>query len=375
MSPTRILPTPSTSAPTRRRLRALLGVALVATMLLAGCSGSDEATDDAVDTASQATAADDGAEEAAAAPAEDAADGEFGTSSSVGVREDAEQDADSPASAEDELAVDPQAPVPVDATAATGERIIKEGTVTLEVEPGQFDTAFSQVIARAQALGGHVSASSSSTDDEGLVSGQVTVRVPVRSFEDLLTTLGEAGDVVDRNITSQDVSEEYTDLESRRRNLQAQERFYLGLLEQAQSINDAIAVQQRLEGIQSQIEQITGRMNLLEDRSSFSTLTVRIREKGVDGLMAEEELEEPTGLAAYLQTARETFIGTVGTLIVAFTFALPFLVIAGLVWLVVRIVRRPSDRAEVAAGTAPVAPSPEAPAPQGGESTEEELVG
>ena len=223
-------------------------------------------------------------------------------------------------------------------TATTGERIIKEGTVTLEVDPGAFDTAFGQVIARAQALGGHVSGSSSSTDTEGLVQGQVTVRVPVRSFEDLLTAVGEAGDIVDRNVTSQDVSEEFTDLESRRRNLRAQEGFYLGLLADATNVSDAIAIQQQLEDIQRRIEEITGRLNLLADRSSFSTLTVRIHELGADAV--EEVVEEGPQLGTYVETARNTLIDVIGGLLVIATVLLPFVLLGLGVWAIVRTVRR-----------------------------------
>ena len=81
--------------------------------------------------------------------------------------------------------------------AATGERIIKEGIVTIEVDEGQFDVAYGQIIGRAQALGGHVVGSTSTTTDDGLVRGSVTVRVPVQSFEDLLTSLGDAGEILD----------------------------------------------------------------------------------------------------------------------------------------------------------------------------------
>ncbi|CAN5817092.1 DUF4349 domain-containing protein [soil metagenome] len=227
-------------------------------------------------------------------------------------------------------------------TAATGERVIKEGTVTIEVAPGDYDAAFGQLVARAQTLGGHVSGTSSSVSEDAdgnpLVSGQITLRVPVRTFEDLLTTVGDAGEIVDRNVASQDVTAEYTDLESRRRNLQAQEAFYLGLLDQAATVADAIAVQQQLDDIQGQIEQITGRLNLLTDRTSFSTLTIRIRERGVEALAAETQARR--SLAPYIDDAVDTFITTVGAIIVFTTFVAPFLVMGLLGYLVWHLARR-----------------------------------
>ena len=330
-------------------LPSLLALLLLLVLAGAACSSADsgDSSTDVADTAAAATMA------AAEEPRDDAADEAFGL---------ADAEAPAPEEAGGDVVPDAQGPIPaVNGTAATGERIIKEGTVTVEVDPGDFDGAFGQVVARAQALGGHVAGSSSSTDEEGLVSGQVTIRVPVRSFEDLLTVLGEAGTVVDRNITSTDVSAEYTDLESRRRNLQALERFYLGLLEEAQSITDAITVQQELNDVQGQIEQITGRLNLLQDRSAFSTLTVRIRELGADATV--EPVEEG-GFGEYLTTAKETLVGTIGTLLVVATFALPFLVLAGIGALVWQLVRRRSARAPSASLPAPPAPTEPAPAPE-----------
>lgn len=333
-----------------RRLPSLLALLLLLVLVGAACSSADSAdsgTDEAGDVADTAAAA---TMAAAEEPRDDAADEAFGL---------ADAEAPAPAEADGDVVPDAQAPVPtIDGTAATGERIIKEGTVTVEVDPGEFDGAFGQVVARAQALGGHVAGSSSSTDDEGLVSGQVTIRVPVRSFEDLLTVLGEAGTVVDRNITSTDVSAEYTDLESRRRNLQALERFYLELLEEAQSITDAITVQQELNDVQGQIEQITGRLNLLQDRSAFSTLTVRIRELGADATV---EVVADGGFGEYLTTAKETLVGTLGTLLVVATFALPFLVLAGIGTLVWRLVRRRSARPAAPLPAPPATTTPTAP--------------
>ncbi|WP_108666540.1 DUF4349 domain-containing protein [Euzebya rosea] len=368
-------------APSRRRRWTLRRSAAVAVLLLllAGACSSDDAGDIAsTDTAERSDiAADDAgtfdeeasdrlgeeefgfgeaavAEAEAPAPAEDAGDaGDGGDAEDAGDAGDG-GDAD---------AVGPTGSVPtsVPDTATTGERIIKEGTVTLEVDPGAFDTAFGQVIARAQALGGHVSGSSSSTDTEGLVQGQVTVRVPVRSFEDLLTAVGEAGDIVDRNVTSQDVSEEFTDLESRRRNLRAQEGFYLGLLADATNVSDAIAIQQQLEDIQRRIEEITGRLNLLADRSSFSTLTVRIHELGADAV--EEVVEDGPQLGTYVETARNTLIDVIGGLLVIATVLLPFVLLGLGVWAIVRTLRRRRPpvavQHHVHPASTPVTPEPE----------------
>jgi hypothetical protein len=224
----------------------------------------------------------------------------------------------------------------------TGERIIKEGTISIEVEAGEFDVAFRAAIDAAARFGGDVAASSTQTDDDGNTSGSVTVRVPVEDFEALVLDVGEIGTVVKRDVGSTDVTAEFTDLESRLRHLQAQERFYLGLLNRAKDVQDAIAVQQQVEGIQGEIEKIQGRLNVLDDRTTFSTLTVALFEPGLGATLTEEDPEARPTLARYWDTARDAFVNVVGALLVATLFLAPVLTVLAvglLLWLVLR--RRP----------------------------------
>ena len=221
--------------------------------------------------------------------------------------------------------------------------------MTVEVPDGEFDASFEQVVTVARRLGGDVAASETSTNDDGEPSGSLTVRVPVASYEDLLVGVGDIGEVRQRTITAQDVSAEFVDLEARRRQLQAQEAFYLGLLEEATEIEDAIRNRSELAGVQSEIERITGRLNLLEDRTSFSTLTVRLFETGAPaptgGTVAVR------GLAQYWQTGLDALVAAVGTLLVVGLGGLPLLVLAGVGLLVFRTLRRrPADTEEAPAG-------------------------
>ena len=324
---------------------------LVLFLLLAGCSGGG-ATEAAEEADIQAAGGDMGAEmEARGAPADESKSVALGGAATTAEGGDVVADPPAP---DDPSAGD----VPVieelpDAPAARpGDRVIKEGTVSVEVGEGRFDQAFIAVIARARAFDGDVVGSSTTTADNGDTFGSVTVRVPVENFEDLVVGMGEIGTVRNRDVGSQDVSAEFTDLEARLRHLQAQERFYLGLFDKADSVQDAISVQQQLEGIQSQIEQAQGRLNFLDDRTSFSTLTVELFEPGAGGpLVAEDEPVDRPSLARYWNTARDAFVNVVGGMLVVFLFLLPLLVplaVIGALWMM----RRRSRRA--ATSSAPV---------------------
>jgi hypothetical protein len=89
----------------------------------------------------------------------------------------------------------PPAPsgIPEIPPASTGDRIIKEGTIALEIEKGGYAAAFSRVMAAATRLGGTVVATTSTNSGDGGTSGSVTIRVPVGNYEQLLVAVGEIG--------------------------------------------------------------------------------------------------------------------------------------------------------------------------------------
>lgn len=211
-------------------------------------------------------------------------------------------------------------------TAGLGDRIVRDGTMRVEVGEGGFDAAFGRLTAIADRFGGTVLSSNASADDDGTTSGSVTLRVPAADYDDALLAVAEIGEVRERSITAKDVSAEFVDLEARLRHNQAQEHFYLSLLDRADDVEDAIAVQQRVEGIQQTIEQIQGRLRFLEDRTSFSRLTVEVFETGSS---FQPDGAQPT-FARYWATARAALVNVLGGALVVATVAMPF-VLAGAV--------------------------------------------
>jgi len=338
--------------PMRRTLTALVLAALVL-----GCSASDseEATSTTVAVEDGGDAGLAGELEAAAREAPEAFEGE-----SAAEGGDSAPEGGNPAveeAAGDEASADQAPPgLPV-VDPAVGDRVIKEGTVSVEVEAGTFDEAYAEVVEEARRLGGTVVSSTTTTSDDGGTSGSVTVRVPVDRYEDLLVGVGGIGQVRSREITAQDVSTEFVDLQSRQRNLEAQERFYLGLLEQAAGVQDAIAVQQQLDGITEQLEQIKGRIAYLDERTSYSTLTAQLFEPGGAVALAEDGAGPDLGRFATL--ARDAFVNVLGSALVVAGFLGPFALLGLLVLLVLRLLPRRSAPAAPALPPPPVRPEAE----------------
>jgi hypothetical protein len=88
----------------------------------------------------------------------------------------------------------------------------------------------------------------------------------------------EMGTVKSISMSGQDVTQEYVDLQSRLKNLNAQEEVLLDLMKQAKNVKDSVEVQRELSLVQGEIEIIKGRMNYLDNMVSYSTIDVSITE-------------------------------------------------------------------------------------------------
>jgi hypothetical protein len=154
--------------------------------------------------------------------------------------------------------------------------IIKNADIRLMVKDTDvaIDRA-TQVIADA---GGYIVSSRVWYQDyygNSLKYATVTIGIPVEEFERALVKLRDlAVRVVDEVASGDDVTEQYVDLQSQLTNLEATRARIQEFLQDAKTIDDALRINQELANIEAQIEQIKGRMNYLDDRSAYSTITI-----------------------------------------------------------------------------------------------------
>lgn len=155
-----------------------------------------------------------------------------------------------------------------------GRAVIRNGSVDLVVE--SVSDAFEQVRRIAESTGGYVS-SSTFTGREESERAYLTLRVPTEQFGETIERLRDLAITVDRVSTgSQDVTEEYADLQARMRNLRALEEQFLTLLSEARDIGEVLQVQDRLYGVRGEIERVEGRINLLDNLTGLSTIEVSL---------------------------------------------------------------------------------------------------
>lgn len=121
----------------------------------------------------------------------------------------------------------------------------------------------------------------------------ITVRVPARGFRGALDAIGKVGDELHREVNARDVTDELTDLEVRLRNSEEVRRKLEALLDRAQNVEHALAVERELERVTRTIEQLKGRLKLLGELLAFSTVTVNFQARPTDHVVRETRLPFP----------------------------------------------------------------------------------
>jgi hypothetical protein len=195
-----------------------------------------------------------------------------------------------------------------------------------------------------KGYGGYVADSNQWYSDEQLYAN-LTVRIPTESLEAFLEELEDLVIRVEsQNVSSDDVTEEYVDLQARLRNLEATEEELRALLtevrENRSKAEDILAVHRELTSIRGQIESLEGRKKYLERMTALSTVHLQIRPEAAPRTVIEQRwnpLVTASNAARTLVSIVRWFL-SVGIYVVVLS---PLAVLPlALLWVLARVLRR-----------------------------------
>lgn len=158
--------------------------------------------------------------------------------------------------------------VPSEVAVIRGPLLIYTAQFTMSVF--EVNASLTQIEELGRELGGFLS---KRTDNS------ITIRVPVERFDGAIKRIEKLGDVLNRNVTAQDVTEEFRDIEIRLRNARAVRDRLEQLLAKANKVEESVMVERELERVAGEIERMEGRIKFLKDRAAFSTITVTFQPK------------------------------------------------------------------------------------------------
>jgi len=224
-------------------------------------------------------------------------------------------------------------------------RVIRTAEISIVIPRDTFDERFGQAFDAAEASGGFV-ADSSYADEGGTPRGTFVLRVPAARFGEVLRQVEGLGTVQRRQISGQDVTEEFIDLEARVRNLERQEARLLTFMDRATKIPDLMAIENEVARVRGEIERLTGRLRFLANRVDLATIQAEVSQKPKKAPGGFWDFNRTIARiqAAFLNTVRELLAVAEG--LVAFGAAvLPLVLLGALGWGLVRRSLRRADRA------------------------------
>lgn len=207
------------------------------------------------------------------------------------------------------------------------QKIIRTADITIEVSDVRSTVA--GIGDLAENAKGLVQTSSVSVQNRDHYSGFVTIRIPERSFDQVITDIQKFGTVVKQNIKGEDVTEEYIDIAAQKSALQNQLLQYNRIMEKANNVTEILDVQQEIERVQVSLDRIEGKIRYLDNRISLSTISVTVKEP-------ETVSTSGQSITSIISEGLSGFIGTVIWLFVLLLTLLPILILVAIILILYR---------------------------------------
>lgn len=230
------------------------------------------------------------------------------------------------------------------APAAADRLVVKNANLSIVVDAPE--QRLEEIAAMAEQMGGFVVSSNIYKADYGtgveVPVANITVRVPAERLQEALDEIREGAiDVPTFDESGQDVTAEYTDLQSRLRNLEDAEILLRQIMEEATRTEDILNAFNQLNSITEQIEVLKGQIQYYEESAALSAISVQI--------IANESVQPievgPWSIGGAAKEAIEALVRFLQDLVEAVVwfglYVVPILAILGIpAWLVWRGARR-----------------------------------
>lgn len=260
----------------KARIR-ILGM-LLAVSLLAGCGGSSKSYDSAASAPM------------AEAVTEEAAEDYFVTEESV--------EMESSAGAVETTA-------DISKTAQVNRKLIR--TFDIQIQTKEFDAVLSGIQAKVNELGGYIEHSSLDSGSSYYSNynrySYMTVRIPSDKLDDFVENVKETANVTNISESTEDITLNYVDVESRKIALETERDRLLELLEKAETVEDIITIEGRLSEVRYQLESYTSQLRTFDNQVDYSTVHIDIsevdRETKVEPKTFWEEVTDEFGDSLY----------------------------------------------------------------------------
>ncbi|MBP2073231.1 DUF4349 domain-containing protein [Thermoanaerobacterium butyriciformans] len=151
-------------------------------------------------------------------------------------------------------------------------KITKDATISIETDSA--DECYNKILNISKQYNGYIESSSESSTSDNKKTINVVLKIPSNDFEDVIASIKSLGDVKTIRINSNDITEQYYDVESRIKNLEIQEEKLQELLKKASNISDILQVEDKLNEVMTQIDSYKNQIKIWDNMTSMSTINL-----------------------------------------------------------------------------------------------------
>lgn len=151
--------------------------------------------------------------------------------------------------------------------------------LSLSVETEDFPGLITYIESQVAACGGYIEYMEANTRPTSTSRyASMTIRIPVANLEHFAGGVSENSNVTRRTESTQDITTTYVDTESRKEALTVEQERLLALLEQAESLEDILALETRLTEIRYELESIESRLRTYDNQVQYATISLDVNE-------------------------------------------------------------------------------------------------
>ena len=229
-----------------------------------------------------------------------------------------------------------------DKNSAVPRKIIYTADISLAVE--KLNPAQQKLLALVRQYKGYVAETEVNGQTGAPRTGRWKIRVPVDGYQNFLDAVSKIGEVQTLTTGSDDVSEEYYDIEARLRNKRVEEaRLIQHLQRSTAKLSDILMVEKEISRVRGEIEQMEGRLRVLANLTSLTTLTITLNE--IKDYVAPAPATFGTEIARSFQSSFGGLINFGKSIVILIVALFPWLVVLAIIAIPIWKLRRRSKPA------------------------------
>ncbi len=220
-------------------------------------------------------------------------------------------------------------------------------TMNISAETDDLPAVVSSVEAKVKELGGYIE-SSNISNNSGYSSrisrsASLTARIPKDKLDSFVGLIEGSTNITNKNVEVEDVTLSYVDIESRKSALKTEEKRLLEILENAETVEDLITVEDKLADVRYELESIESQLRSYDNRIDYSTVYLYIDEVVTFTPVEKESATTRMG-KGFMQSVEEVKEGIVD-FAVWFVIHIPQILLLLLVALILIVIIRLIDSA------------------------------